>query len=75
MKLSLAEFKTGIDQYLDLVGEEEIILTKDGKRIAKITPESEDLATVIRSLRGILPQTATLEEAHEERMAKHERHY
>ena len=74
MKVSLAEFKSGIDHYLELVGEEEIVLTKDGKRIAKITPESEDLRTVIQSLRGILPATATLEEAHEERIAKHERH-
>ncbi|MCD8141510.1 MAG: hypothetical protein LUE17_17385 [Planctomycetaceae bacterium] len=73
MKLDVAEFKSGIDQYLELVGEEEIVLTKDGKSIAKITPESESLSTVIRSLRGILPETATLEEAHEERMAKHER--
>ena len=74
MKVSVAEFKTEIDRYLELVGEEEIVLTKDGRNIAKITPEAESLSSVIRSLRGILPETATLEEAHEERMAKHERH-
>ncbi len=74
MNVSVAEFKTGIDRYLDLAGEKEIVLTKDGKRFARITPESEDLRTVIQSLRGILPANATLEEAHEERIAKHERH-
>jgi antitoxin (DNA-binding transcriptional repressor) of toxin-antitoxin stability system len=74
MNVSMAEFKTGIDRYLEIVGEKEIVLTKNGKRFARITPESEDLRTVIQSLRGVLPADATLEEAHEERIAKHERH-
>lgn len=74
MRVSVAEFKTGIDRYLDLAGEEEIIITKDGKYFAKMTPASGDLRDVIYSLRGILPANATLEEAHEERIAKHERH-
>jgi antitoxin (DNA-binding transcriptional repressor) of toxin-antitoxin stability system len=74
MKVSLAEFKTEIDHYLELVGEEEIVLTKDGKYLATITPAAKGFAEYIISLRGILPKTATLEEAHEERIAKHERH-
>ncbi|MCD8350656.1 MAG: hypothetical protein LUC93_08615 [Planctomycetaceae bacterium] len=75
MNVSVAEFKSEIDRYLDLAGEEEIVLTKDGKQFATITPASQSFGEYIRSLRGILPETATLEEAHEERMAKHERHY
>lgn len=75
MKVSVAEFKSGIDHFLELAGEEEIIITKDGKYFVKITPATESFAEYLTSLRGILPETVTLEEAHEERMAKHERHF
>ncbi len=71
------EFKTDIERYLDLVSKEEIVITKDGRQIARLTPVDDSLeskAAIIRSLRGILPATATLEEAHEERIKKHERH-
>ena len=77
MIVSEAEFKTGIERYLDLVSEEEIVITKDGKQVAKLTAVAnspEEKAAIIRSLRGILPETATLEEAHEERIKKHEAH-
>lgn len=74
MKVSVAEFKSGIDHYLELAGEEEIVLTKDGKYFAKITPATTGLAEYLGSLRGILPETATVDDAHEERIAKHERH-
>ncbi len=74
MKVSVAEFKTEIDRYLELAEEEEIVLTKDGKQIARISPASQGFAEYLISLRGILPETATVEEAHEERIAKHERH-
>jgi antitoxin (DNA-binding transcriptional repressor) of toxin-antitoxin stability system len=75
--VSEKEFKTGVARYLDLVSEEEIVITKDGKHVAKLTAAAdtpEAKAAIIRSLRGILPDTATLEEAHEERIKKHEAH-
>ncbi len=75
MNVSVAEFKSEIDRYLDLAGEEEIVLTKDGKRFARVTPEPGGFADYLLSLRGILPETATVEEAREERRAKHERHF
>lgn len=74
MKLSVAEFKTEVDRYLELAEEEEIVLTKDGRQIVRIGPAPQGFADYLISLRGILPETATVEEAHEERMAKHERH-
>ncbi len=72
MIISLTEFKSDLDRYLDMVGEEEIILTRDGRNIASIMPSPDEREAAIRSLRGILPATATLEEAHEERIAKYE---
>jgi antitoxin (DNA-binding transcriptional repressor) of toxin-antitoxin stability system len=74
MIVSVAEFKTNFDHYLELVGEEDIVITKDGKYFARMTPASGSFSECLTSLRGILPETATLEEAHEERMAKHEKH-
>lgn len=74
MNVSLAEFKSDIDRYLKLVKDEEVVLIEDGKRIAKITPEPKGLAEYLTSLQGLLPETATLEEAREERIGKHVRH-
>ncbi len=75
MNITLDEFKTGVERYLKQVGKEGIVITEGGRNIAQITPPpEEDLETVMRSLRGILPATATIEEAHEERIAKHESH-
>ncbi len=74
MIVTLTEFKTDLDRYLELVGEEEIVLTKDGRQIASITPAPDEREAMLRSLRGILPPTVTLEEAHAERVAKHENH-
>ncbi len=72
MIISCAELKTDLDRYLDLVGEEEIVITKDGRNIAALTLPTVSKAAIIRSLRGTLPATATLEEAREERIAKYE---
>lgn len=75
MDVTVAEFKADIDQYLELAGEEEIVITKDGKSFVKMAPVSGGFAEYLVSLQGILPETVTVEEAHEERMARHERHF
>lgn len=72
MIVSLAEFKTKIDRYIDLVGKEEIVITKDGKSVATLTRPSGGKAAIIHSLIGTLPATATVEEARAERLAKYE---
>lgn len=72
MKVTLTEFKSEVERYLELVDQEEIIITKDDKQIAKISPPPVDKAAIINSLRGILPADATVEEARQERMKKYE---
>ncbi len=72
MHISVAEFKSGIDRYLELVDDEEIVITKDGIMIARLTQPPRDKLAILESLSGILPQTATVEEARAERLAKHE---
>ncbi len=73
MKISVAEFKADIDQYLELADKEDVIIIKDGKYF-KMAPVPGGAAEYLLSLRGILPETATVEEAREERLAKYERH-
>lgn len=73
MLITATEFKTNIGKYLILVNEEEIIITKNGKGIAKLSPLKEDKVKMVESLFGIIPNNMTLEQAREERLKKYER--
>lgn len=72
MLITATEFKTNIGKYLTLVNEEEIIITKNGKSIAKLSPFKEDKVKMVESLFGIIPNDMTLEQAREERLKKYE---
>ena len=76
MIISVAELKTDLDRYLNLVDQEEIVITRNGKRFAMLSssPESssDDKVALIHSLIGTLPSTVTIEEARAERLAKYE---
>ncbi|QNB45636.1 type II toxin-antitoxin system prevent-host-death family antitoxin [Thermanaerosceptrum fracticalcis] len=74
MLITATEFKTNIGKYLKLAAKEDIIITKNGKRVAKLTNASEDKTDIVKSLIGILPNTISESEAREERLSKHERH-
>ncbi|MEW5920626.1 MAG: type II toxin-antitoxin system Phd/YefM family antitoxin [Bacillota bacterium] len=72
MIISSSEFKSNIGRYLSLVGKEDIIITKNGKRIARLIAEKEDKVAIAKSLIGILPSTVTKEEAKEEKFKRYE---
>jgi len=48
---------------------EDIYITKNGKTIAKLTNPNQNRVDTAKSLFGILPQDADIEEAREERLA------
>ncbi|GAB6152239.1 type II toxin-antitoxin system Phd/YefM family antitoxin [Desulfosporosinus burensis] len=73
MLITATEFKNNIGKYLTLVNEEDIIITKNGKGIAKLSPLKEDKVKMVESLFGIIPNDMTLEQAREERLKKYER--
>lgn len=73
MYITATELKSKMGKYLEMAAEEEIIIVKNGKKIAKLTPATEDKVEVAKSLFGILPKDASLEKAREERLSKHER--
>ena len=72
MLITATEFKTNIGKYLAIASKEDIIITKNGKSIAKLTNPLEDKIAVAHSLFGILPKDASIEKAREERLKKHE---
>jgi prevent-host-death family protein len=72
MIVSSSEFKTNIGRYLSLVGKEDIIITRNGKRVARLVAEKEDKIAIAKSLIGILPGTVTKEEAKEEKFKRYE---
>lgn len=72
MIVTVDEFKNSIDRYLKLVEEEEVVITKDGRKIASLTGTPGRKAALIRSLIGTLPPDVTKEEAREARLAKYE---
>jgi prevent-host-death family protein len=69
MMVTSTDFKMNLGRYLDMVDREEIVITKNGRRIAKLVSDEEDLISVAKSLFGILPPDAVSdEEIKEERM-------
>lgn len=72
MLITATEFKTNIGKYLMLAAKEDIIITKNGKRIAKLSDAAEDKTDIVKSLIGILPNSISESEAREERLSKHE---
>lgn len=73
MFVTATELKNNLGKYLDLAEKEDIIITKNGKRIAKLTSATEDKMALVKSLIGVLPSDVTLEQAREERLSRHER--
>ena len=72
MLITATEFKTNISKYLILAAKEDIIITKNGKRIAKLSDAAGDKTDIVKSLIGILPNSISESEAREERLSKRE---
>lgn len=72
MIVTATEFKTNFGKYLDMISEEDIFITRNGKIIAKvINPQ----ISATDSLRGMLkdaPADITPDSLREERLLKYE---
>lgn len=73
MLISATEFKNNLGKYLALASQEDIYITKNGKSVAKLTNTKQDKIKIAKSLFGILPADASLEQAKKERLSRHER--
>lgn len=68
MSITATELKNNLGKYLVLSATEDIFITKNGKVVAKLTNPYQDRVETAKSLFGILPKDATLEDAKEERL-------
>jgi len=65
------DFKNNIGKYLILVANQDIVITKNGKNVAKLSSTKQDKVEIAKSLFGIIPNE-DLESAREERLARYE---
>ena len=68
MSITATELKNNLGKYLLLSATEDIFITKNGKIVAKLTNPYQDRVETAKSLFGILPKEADLEEAKAERL-------
>ena len=68
MSITATELKNNLGKYLVLSATEDIFITKNGKIIAKLTNPYQDRVETAKSLFGILPKDASLEESKSERL-------
>ena len=68
MSITATELKQNLGKYLLLSASEDIFITKNGKIVAKLTNPNQNRVDTARSLFGILPENASLEDAKEERL-------
>lgn len=69
MSITATELKQNLGKYLLLSIQEDIYITKNGRTIAKLTNPNQSRVDTAKSLFGILPQDADIEEARGERLA------
>ena len=73
MKVTATEFKTNFGHYLDLLSEEDIWITRNGKTVAKlINPNVSSVDSISGILEDKLPSNLNRHILREERMSKYE---
>jgi len=54
MVITATDLKTNLGKYLDLLDTEDIIITRNGRRVARLIKDEEDVLAEVQSLYGIL---------------------
>ena len=72
MYVTTSDFKTKISYYLSIVKNEDIIVTKNGNKIARIITEEDDPVESAKTLFGILPSTINKDEIIAERIKQYD---
>lgn len=70
MSVTSAELQANLDKYLLLATTEDVLITQNGKVMAKLGAPFQDRVEIAESLLGVLPQTSTLDEVREERLSE-----
>lgn len=72
MIITATEFKTNFGKYLDLVSNEDIFITKNGKTIAKIVNPHISAVDSIRGMLKEAPSNINSKSLREERLSDYE---
>ena len=67
-QISVSELKTNAGKYVTMAQTQDILITKNGKLIARLTTAKPDKVAAAKALFGILPGDANLDESREERL-------
>lgn len=68
MSITATELKNNLGKYLIMSASEDVFITRNGKVVAKLTNPHQDKVEMAKSLFGILPKDADLEDAKNERL-------
>lgn len=68
MSISATELKNNLGKYPIISATEDVFITKNGKVVAKLTNPYQDREETAKSLFGILPKDADIEESKKERL-------
>lgn len=74
MIVTATEFKTDFDKYLDMVKNEDIFITSDGKIIAKVINPQISAVNPLRGMLKNVPSDIDLDSLRDERLLKYEDH-
>ena len=67
-QISVSELKTNAGKYVTLAQSQDILITKNGKLIARLTTAKPDKVAAAKALFGILHSNVDVDEAREERL-------
>ena len=70
MSITATELKENLSKYLLLSEKEDVYITKNGKVIAKLTSPFKDKLSIVEALRGVVPDTVSLDELKAERASR-----
>ena len=68
MSVTATELKNHLGKYLIFSAPEYVFITRNGKVVAKLTNPYQDRVETAKSLFGILPKDADIEESKKERL-------
>ena len=68
MSVTATELKNNLGKYLILSATEDVFITRNGKVVAKLTNPYQDRVEIAKSLFGILPKDADIDESKKERL-------
>lgn len=70
MTITATEFKLNLGKYLSMAEREDIIITRNGRVVAKLTNPNQDRVDMAKELFGVIPQNASIDQVRRERLKK-----